>query len=84
MGLSPQAVRRMDNGVRVFYLTADGRVKGTECYPTLGLYDNLIWKEKGRISSDLGITKTSLKKVSHPDFGVLSDRKSRGTKMLLC
>ena len=38
---------------------------GLEAFPTLGLYDNLAYKDIGRISVDFGVSKPSLKKVAH-------------------
>lgn len=64
-GLSPQVVHMMDNGLKVIYLSSDGLVKGLEAFPALGLYNNLTFKDKGRISADLEVSKPSLKKVAH-------------------
>ena len=64
-GLSPQAVHMMDNGLRLIYLTADGQVKAKECFPFMGLYDELDYTEKGRVSADLAVSKPQLKKVAH-------------------
>lgn len=64
-GLSPQCLHMMDNGIRVIYLLAEGLVKGKEAYPTLGIYNPLTFKEKGRMAADLGVAKPSLKKVAH-------------------
>jgi len=64
-GLSPQVVHMMDNGLKVIYLSSDGLVNGLEAFPTLGLYDNLAYKDIGRISVDFGVSKPSLKKVAH-------------------
>ncbi len=64
-GLSPQVVHMMDNGLKVIYISDDGLVKGLEAFPNLGLYDNLTYKDKGRISADFGVSKPSLKKVAH-------------------
>jgi len=64
-GLSPQVVHMMDNGIRVIYLSNDGLVKGLEAFPGLGLYDNLTFKDIGRVSADMEVSKPSLKKVAH-------------------
>jgi hypothetical protein len=64
-GLSPQAIHMMDNGLRFIFLTADGQVMARECFPVLGLYDDLPLTEKGRVSADLGVSQPQLKKVSH-------------------
>lgn len=64
-GLSPQAVHMMDNGLRFIYLTSDGLVEANECFPDMGLYDELTYKDKGRISADFEVNKPQLKKVAH-------------------
>lgn len=64
-GFSPQAVHMMDNGLRFIYLTSDGLVEANECFPDMGLYDELTYKDKGRISADFEVTKPQLKKVAH-------------------
>lgn len=64
-GLSPQIVHMMDNNLNVIYLSSDGLVKGLEAFPALGLYNNLSFKDKGRISTDFDVSKPSLKKVAH-------------------
>jgi hypothetical protein len=64
-GLAPQAVHMMDNALRFIYLTSDGLVEAKECLPDMGLYDDLIYTEKGRISADLTVSKPQLKKVAH-------------------
>ena len=64
-GLSPQAVHMMDNGLRFIYLTSDGLVTANECFPDMGLYDELTFKDKGRISADFEVSKPQLKKVAH-------------------
>ena len=63
-GLSPQAVHMMDNSLRFIYLTPDGMVEAKECYPGMGLYSNLTYTDKGRISADLEVSKPQLKKVA--------------------
>jgi hypothetical protein len=64
-GLSPQAVHMMDNGLRFIYLTSDGLVEAKECFPDMGLYDELDYTGKGRISADFEVSKPQLKKVAH-------------------
>lgn len=64
-GLSPQAVHMMDNGLRFIYLTSDELVEVKECFPNMGLYDELACTEKGRISADFDVSKPQLKKVAH-------------------
>ena len=64
-GHSPQVVHMMDNGFRIIYVDDSGLVNGLVTFPELGLYDNLSWVNKGRMSPDEGITYPSLKKVAH-------------------
>lgn len=64
-GLSPQAVHMMDNSLRFIYLTSDGLVEAKECFPDMGLYNDLTYTDKGRISADLSVSKPQLKKVAH-------------------
>jgi len=64
-GFSPQAVHMMDNGLWFIYLTSDGLVEANECFPDMGLYDDLAYTDKGRISADLEVSKPQLKKVAH-------------------
>jgi len=40
-------------------------VKGMECFPALGLYDNLAWTERGRMSPDTTVSHVKLKKIAH-------------------
>ena len=61
-GLSPQVVHMMDNGIRVIYLSNDGLVKGLEAFPGLGLYENLTFKDIGRVSADMEVSKPSPRK----------------------
>jgi len=63
-GVSPQAVHMMDNGLRFFYLDA-GVVKAKEAYPNMGIYDSLVFIDKGRVCTNTGVEKTQLKKVAH-------------------
>ena len=64
-GLSPQAVHMMDNGLRFIYVTSDGLVEAKECFPDMGLYDDLVYTDKGRTSADFEVSKPQLKKVAH-------------------
>ena len=64
-GHFPAAVHMMDNGFRIFYIDSNGIVKGMECFPALGLYDNLAWRERGRMSPDTTVSHMSLKKIAH-------------------
>ncbi len=64
-GSSPQVLHMMDNGFRVIYLNSSNDVCGKVAFPELGLYDNLLWKEKGRMSPDENVTYPQLKKVAH-------------------
>ena len=64
-GFAPQVVHMMDNSLRLIFLSNDGYVLGRDFTPELGLYSNLSYKEKGRLSSDIGVSKPSLKKIAH-------------------
>ncbi|MDD4688503.1 MAG: hypothetical protein PHE51_02000, partial [Eubacteriales bacterium] len=64
-GLSPQAVHMMDNGLRFIYINSSGLVEAAECFPDMGLYDDLVYTEKGRISADFEVSRPQLKKVAH-------------------
>ena len=46
IGLSPQVVHMMDNGLRFIYLNSNGLVEAKECFPDMGLYDELTYKDK--------------------------------------
>jgi len=63
-GASPQAVHMMDNGLRFFYLDG-GVVKAKEAYPDMGIYDDLVFADKGRACTNTGVEKPQLKKVAH-------------------
>jgi hypothetical protein len=65
VGLSPQVIHMMDNGLKFIYLTADGTVKARECYPNLGIYSDVTYTEKGKICVDQSVSKPQLKKVAH-------------------
>ena len=64
-GHYPAAVHMMDNGFRIFYVTDAGIVRGLECFPALGLYDNLAWRDRGRMSPDTTVSHMKLKKIAH-------------------
>ena len=49
----------------MIYLNNNNDVCGKVAFPELGLYDNLSWKEKGRMSPDENVTYPQLKKVAH-------------------
>lgn len=55
----------MDNGFRIIYVNDEGLVNGLVTFPALGLYGNLEWEQKGRMSPDESIAYPSLKKVAH-------------------
>lgn len=76
-GLSPQVVHMMDNGLRFIFLTTDGMVEAKEFFPDMGLYDDLAYTEKGRISADLDVSMPQLKKVAHHGaYGFWSSEES--------
>lgn len=64
-GHSPQAIHMMDNGFTILYIDDSGNVSGDITYPELGMYENLSWKVKGRMSLDSDITFPSIKKIAH-------------------
>lgn len=64
-GNRPQCVHDPDGKLRVIYLGNDGLVYCREADPVLGLYDDLVYKEKGQISPDREVSLPSLKKVAH-------------------
>lgn len=64
-GSSPQVLHMMDNGFRVIYLNSSNNVCGKVAFPELGLYNSLLWKDKGRMSPDENVTYPQLKKVAH-------------------
>ena len=65
MGHKPQVVHMPDNGFRIIYVNNEGLVNALVTFPPLGLYGNLSWKSKGRMSPDETISYPSLKKVAH-------------------
>ena len=65
MGHKPQVVHMPDNGFRIIYVNNEGLVNALVTFPSLGLYGNLSWKSKGRMSPDETISYPSLKKVAH-------------------
>lgn len=64
-GHSPQVIHMMDNGFRIIYVDDSGLVNGIVSFPGLGLYDDLSWESKGRMSPDEDIDYPSLKKIAH-------------------
>lgn len=64
-GSSPQVLHMMDNGFRVIYLNNSNNVCGKVAFPKLGLYNDLSWKDKGRMSPDESVSYPQLKKVAH-------------------
>ena len=64
-GLYPQAIHSYDNLLRVFYLDSDEVIRALNADPVLGLYDDLVFTEKGRASPDENISFPSLKRVAH-------------------
>ena len=64
-GHKPQVVHMPDNGFRIIYVNNEGLVNALVTFPTLGLYGNLAWEQKGRMSPDENISYPSLKKVAH-------------------
>jgi hypothetical protein len=65
MGHEPQAIHDKDNRFRVIYLDEENTVNCYEAVPLLGLYNNLIFRNYGRISPDEGVVRPSLKRVAH-------------------
>lgn len=64
-GHAPQCVHDPNGKLRIIYLTNDGLVNCRETFPALGLYEDLTYTEKGRVSPDSGVSRPSLKKVAH-------------------
>lgn len=64
-GHRPQCIHDPDGKLRVIFLEDDGLVYCREADPVLSLYDGLVYKEKGQISPDSGVSLPSLKKVAH-------------------
>lgn len=64
-GKYPQVVHDKTNTLRVIYLADDNTVHSYDAYPELGLYDNLTFKDIGRISPDDNVSYPSLKRVAH-------------------
>ena len=64
-GRYPQVIHSNDNLLRVFYLSQDGVIRALNADPVLGLYNDLVFENKGRASPDDGISYPSLKRVAH-------------------
>lgn len=64
-GHSPQVVHMMDNGFHILYVDNSGLIEGIVSFPELGLYSDLSWKTKGRMSPDENLAYPSLKKIAH-------------------
>lgn len=64
-GLYPQAIHSKDNLLRIFYLTPEHTVSGLIANPVLGLYANLDFESKGRVSPDDNVSLPSIKRVAH-------------------
>ena len=64
-GHSPQCIHDNDNNLRVIYLTTSGIVRSLDAVPELGLYDNLEFTKKNKVSPDEGVSFPSLKRVAH-------------------
>lgn len=64
-GLSPQAIHSKDNLLRIFYLTPQHTVSGLVADPVLGLYADLDFESKGRVSPDDNVSLPSIKRVAH-------------------
>lgn len=69
----PNMVHLPDNTFVAVYFE-NGLCKRKTTDPKLGLYNDLVWKERGRSSPDEGISKAQLKKVNHYGaYGFWSD-----------
>lgn len=64
-GNSPQAIHSKDNLLRIIYLDDDGYVRGLYADPVLGLYNDLVFADKGRISPDTEVSFPSIKRFAH-------------------
>jgi hypothetical protein len=64
-GRYPQVIHSNDNLLRVFYLSQEGVIRALNADPVLGLYNDLVFENKGRASPDDGISYPSLKRVAH-------------------
>lgn len=64
-GHHPQIVHYKDNRLRVIFLEDDQTVSCREADPVLGLYDDLVFRERGRCSPDSGVSLPSFKRVAH-------------------
>ena len=64
-GHAPQAIHDKNNRLRVIYLTAENTACCYEAIPELGIYDELLFSNYGRISPDDSVSRPSLKRVAH-------------------
>lgn len=64
-GHFPQAVHDINNKLCIFSLTDNGTISCAETDPPMGIYDNLVFKNRGRCSPDENISLPSIKKVAH-------------------
>ena len=59
-GHAPQAIHDKNNRLRVIYLTAENTACCYEAIPELGIYDELLFSNYGRISPDDSVSRPSL------------------------
>ena len=64
-GHEPQIIHDKNNRLRIIYLNSENLVCCYEAEPQLGLYDELPFRNYGRISPDEGVVRPSLKRVAH-------------------
>ena len=64
-GHAPQAVHANDNTLRIFFLTGSNTVAEYAADPVGGLYDDLEFISKGRVSPDETVSLPSIKRVAH-------------------
>lgn len=64
-GRYPQAIHDKTNLFRVIYLAEDDTVHSLDADPVLGIYSDLEFTEKGRVSPDDNVSMPSLKRVAH-------------------
>lgn len=64
-GHYPQAIHDKTNRLRIVHLAGDSTVHSLDADPVLGLYDDLEFINKGRISPDDNVSLPSLKRVAH-------------------
>lgn len=64
-GHFPQAVHDKSNKLRIIHLKDDATVHSLDADPVLGLYHDLEFFDKGRVSPDDNVSLPSLKRVAH-------------------